>query len=491
MTDLVPDADVFFEHGTPGFAYTKVYRCFPGNGNGLLFRLVNDKKQWAFYNDTKSMVFRVAAKFGKGSSVQPLGRVKLIENNDGGLQESEWRYHASVVVEPGRTERFMVGDVRGFELNFSSEALPDSYVEFKNGFPAAKYDNVYKCLQNHDDGLLFRLVSVDEKSGERMWSYYNDTKDYTMEVTVEFADKNCVRPLGKTRVEDCPDNAEGAVYKISVAPLRTESFLSGDPHEYRQSVVANAISDEEVLDPKELCFENGGPNTSVIAYPSTKIIRGFKEKGNGLVFLIIDKDSEKWAFYNDTTDYTMAITVKFGPGCVYKASEKTSVSADPGVVGGTICVIKVPPLSTELFLTRGNPEEYKMSISAESVYKSEPEEQPEYKNGGPDRSLIPHNNKAYKCFRERGNGLLFRIVDDEEKEWVFYNDTRDFAFTVKVNFEQSAYVQPLGNTKREEDIQLGPVYVLEVPPLSTEPFVRGDDLSGFSTRFSGKKVHPM
>lgn len=515
MTDLVFDPKATFEHGTPGFTYTKAFRCFPENGNGLLFRLVNDKNQWAFYNDTRDMLFRVAAKLGRGSSVQPLGRAKLSEleeeeeeeEEEGGEEEEEeaegeeersgekriavWRYHVTVVVEPGRTERFLVGDVKGFKLNFTSESMPEDYVEFENGFPAVEYERVYKCLQNHGNGLLFRLVSMNEESGERTWSYYNDAKDFTMEVEVAFADKRCVRPLGKTRVEEPVENVEGAVYKISVAPLRTEAFLCGDPHEYRQSILANPIANDTSIDPSEICFENGGPDTNVISYPCTKVFKGFKDKGNGLVFLLVDEEAEKWAFYNDTLDYIITLTVKFGPNSVYEVSEKTSVSNDPDVLGGTVCVITVPPLATELFITRGNPEEYKLFLLAETASKSKPEEELRYENGGPSTSIMPRCDKVYKCFKDRGNGLLFRLVDEERAEWAFYNDTKNCVFTVRVNFEQDALVQALGNTQLEDDVDLGPAYVLEVPPLSTELFVRGGDLSGFNVKFSGKKLRQV
>ncbi|RNE99557.1 hypothetical protein TraAM80_08168, partial [Trypanosoma rangeli] len=235
MTNLVTDTKGLFKHGVPGFAYNNVYRCFPNNDNGLLFRLVNDKRQWAFYNDTEKMVFRVNAKIGKGSQVKPLGRAKLTKM-DWGVKE-QWGWEVTVVVGPGRTERFLEGSVEGFQIDFQSEVVSEDDVEFENGLPTVKYDSVYKCLKGHGNGLLFRLVLRDSLSEECTWSYYNDTKDYVMEVEVTFADKTCVEPLGKTRVEHDPANKKGVVYKIAVSPLRTESFLRGRPCDYRQSFV--------------------------------------------------------------------------------------------------------------------------------------------------------------------------------------------------------------------------------------------------------------
>ncbi|ESS67260.1 hypothetical protein TCDM_04034 [Trypanosoma cruzi Dm28c] len=487
MTDLVDDVSGLFERGTPGFAFTKVFRCFPGKGNGLLFRLLNDKKQWAFYNDTEDMIFRVVARLGKESKVRSLGRAKITEREEG--ENKEWGYNATVVVDPGRTERFLEGNVEGFEIDFFSEAAPADEVEFKNGRPAAQYDSVYKCLKDHDNGLLFRLVSTNMETGESTWSYYNDTKDFTMGVEVTFADKSCVRPLGMTRVERDPENEGRVVYKVSVPPLRTQTFLIGNPREYRQLFVANPLDNVPPEDLSDIFFENGGPNPEVIAYPCSKILKGFKAKGNGLVFLLIDDDEKKWAFYNDTTDYNITVTVNFPPKSVYKASRKTTVTKDPDVVDGTICVMTVPPVTTELFLTDGNPTVYQMSFSAVGLEKTESDELPEYENSGPDKYIIPHYDKVYRCFKDRGNGLLFRLVDEERGRWGFYNDTKNFVFNVRVSFEQDSSVRVLGKTRREEDAELGPVYVLDVPPLATELFVKGD-LSGFSTKFSGKKhVH--
>ncbi|RNF05818.1 uncharacterized protein Tco025E_07711 [Trypanosoma conorhini] len=484
MTDLVTDTSGLFEHGTPGFAFNNVYRCFPQSGNGLLFRLVNDKKQWAFYNDTERMVFRVSAKLGKGSRVKALGRAKLTELSE--EEKGQWGFEVSVLVEPGRTERFLEGSVEGFQVDFQSEAVSEDDVEFENGRPAVKYDSVYRCLKGHGNGLLFRLVTKGSGGEECTWSYYNDTKDYVMEVEVAFADKSCVEPLGKTRVEVDPANKEGVVYKTSVWPLRTESFLRGHPREYRQNFLANPMDNEQSEDFADIHFENGRPDPDVIAYPCSKIFRGFKNKGNGLVFLLVDDEAKKWAFYNDTTEYSITVTVKFAPKSVYRAARNTAVSKNPDVEGGTICVVTVPPVTTELFITDGNPAEYQMSFSAVGAERSQPEEHPKYENGGPDKSVMPLIDKVYKCFKDHGNGLLFRLVDERRGQWGFYNDTKDVTFSVKVNFEHDSSVNVLGKTRREEDAELGPVCVLDVPPRSTELFAKGD-LSGFSTKFSGKR----
>ncbi|ORC93245.1 uncharacterized protein TM35_000011220 [Trypanosoma theileri] len=485
MTELVNECDVAFINGAPGFPYEKVYRCFSGDNNGLLFRLVNDKKQWAFYNDTEDLFFRVNAKFGPNSDLKPLGRTKIVEATD----DHNWRYNASVTVGPGRTERFVEGIVEGFEVNFASEAMPAESVEFENGAPTVEYETVYKCLKDYGNGLLFRLVSEDPKTGERTWSFYNDTKDFTMDVEVTFANKDCVQPLGNVRVEDAPDNENGAVYKVSVKPLCTEEFLRGDPHDYNLSFVANPMDNEKALEDYEVVFENGSPNPEVVLYPGSKVFKGFKDKGNGLIFLLLDDENKRWAFYNDTTEYNITATVKFGPKSVYEAAQNVSVSPDPDVAGGTVCVLTVPPLTTEPFLT-GNPGNYHMSFYAEPVTKTQHEENPAFENEGPDAHVMAHYDKVYKCFKENGNGLLFRLVDEQNNMWGFYNDTKDVLFTVKVRFDNDSKVTPMGKTTTGEDDDLGEVYMLQVEPLATELFVSGE-VTGFATKFTGKKYRPV
>ncbi|KEG15677.1 hypothetical protein DQ04_00011440 [Trypanosoma grayi] len=484
MTDHVAESEVSFVNGQPGFAYSNVYRCFPDQGNGLLFRLVNAKKQWAFHNDTQEMLFHVTALLGKGSKVKPLGRASLVAEPE----DSEWGYQVTVTVDAGRTERFLEGTVEGFLLDFASDPVPVDDVEFLNGSPTVKYDSVFKCIKDHGNGLLFRLVTEDPATGERTWSYYNDTEEFAMEVEVAFPDKSCVEPLGKTMVEDSSDHANGSVYKLSIAPLQTEPFLRGYPRDYKQSVVADPIMNEESLDPASIEFENGAPNSEIIEYPCSKVFKCFKNKGNGLMFLLINEDTKKWAFYNDTNDYEITATVKFSPESVYEPAEKTSMTGDPDVTGGTICVITVPPVTTELFIFNGNPTNYQLSFSADGVTRSKPEDNPEYENEGPDKEIMPYCDKVYKCFKDHGNGLLFRLVDERNNKWAFYNDTKDVTFTVRVSFEEDASVELLGKTQLADDADLGTVYLLEVPPLATELFV-GGELSSFTSKFSGRGHH--
>lgn len=86
-----------------------VHRCF-SEGNGLLFRLVNEKHHfWAFYNDTAEYTIYVSGSFGPGSHVTPLGDARqVVQDRETGACRLE------ICVEPGCTEPFMQGEYNGF-----------------------------------------------------------------------------------------------------------------------------------------------------------------------------------------------------------------------------------------------------------------------------------------------------------------------------------------------------------------------------------------
>ncbi|RNF25678.1 calpain-like cysteine peptidase [Trypanosoma conorhini] len=110
--------EVKYENGTPTFEGNTVVKCFKDNGNGLLFRLVNDeKKQWAFYNDTKEYNMVVKAAFGKDSKVEPLGSTKMEKDEETG------EFKCEVQVAPLATELFVGGEPNGYKLNFEANPI--------------------------------------------------------------------------------------------------------------------------------------------------------------------------------------------------------------------------------------------------------------------------------------------------------------------------------------------------------------------------------
>lgn len=101
----------------PTFKGTHVVRCFKTEGNGLLFRLINEvDDRWAFYNDTTDYRMHVHATFGSRSSITALGRAKMTTD------ESQ-KFVVEVTIDPMATETFIAGKVNGFKVLYSAEPV--------------------------------------------------------------------------------------------------------------------------------------------------------------------------------------------------------------------------------------------------------------------------------------------------------------------------------------------------------------------------------
>jgi hypothetical protein len=114
---LVTDT-VTYINGQPTYTGDVVMRCFLGNNNGLLFRIVNRKEyRWAFYNDTTNYNMTVKVCFGGLSKVEPLMHTTMHRN--------EWttEFEFEVKVAPGSTEMFMEGEPDGFRISYEVERI--------------------------------------------------------------------------------------------------------------------------------------------------------------------------------------------------------------------------------------------------------------------------------------------------------------------------------------------------------------------------------
>lgn len=99
----------------PTYKGTQVTKCFKTEGNGLLFRIVNEvEKKWAFYNDSADYRIFVSATFGTRSEIEPL--------NNATVTEEEGKKTVRVTVEPLTTEMFVSGTVNGFQIVY--DAIP-------------------------------------------------------------------------------------------------------------------------------------------------------------------------------------------------------------------------------------------------------------------------------------------------------------------------------------------------------------------------------
>lgn len=110
-------AEVQSVNGEPTYKGTYAGKCFKTQGNGLLFRIVDEHEgRWAFYNDTKDYRMHVYATFGSRSRIQALGNARFEENSEG-------RFVVEVTVEPQETEMFIEGDVNGYKIVYNAEPI--------------------------------------------------------------------------------------------------------------------------------------------------------------------------------------------------------------------------------------------------------------------------------------------------------------------------------------------------------------------------------
>eukprot|EP00796_Vickermania_ingenoplastis_P011742 gene11742-biopygen8511 len=89
-------------------------------------------------------------------------------------------------------------------------------------------------------------------------------------------------------------------------------------------------------------YVNGHPT-----FEGDEVVKCF-EKDNGLLFRIVDNKKEEWAYYNDTTEYNMHVTVTFSPECEIEALGNTQFETlESGEIEAKIVV---PPTATEMFI---------------------------------------------------------------------------------------------------------------------------------------------
>lgn len=113
----------------------------------------------------------------------------------------------------------------------------------------------------------------------------------------------------------------------------------------------------------EITYENGQPT-----YQGTKVVKCFKDQGNGLFFRIVNEDEQKWAFYNDTTNYNMKVVVVFGKDSDIEALGSTKMERNDDS-GEYNCELTVAPLATEMFI-EGEPNGFKISFEATPIPKA-------------------------------------------------------------------------------------------------------------------------
>eukprot|EP00760_Papus_ankaliazontas_P036121 PhM_4_TR8205/c0_g1_i1/m.2769/K08582/CAPN15; calpain-15 len=110
-----------FGNGTPAVEgkFTPIFN------DGLLFHIEyeeNGSPAWAFYNDTKIWEMRVTYKFGPRSTIKAAGKTEMVPDTE----NAGW-HKCTLSVNPGETEKFIVGKPNGYKCNFQSAPVSEEY----------------------------------------------------------------------------------------------------------------------------------------------------------------------------------------------------------------------------------------------------------------------------------------------------------------------------------------------------------------------------
>lgn len=123
-------------------------------------------------------------------------------------------------------------------------------------------------------------------------------------------------------------------------------------------------------------------------------------------------------------------------------------------------------------------------VPAEKAELATDKSEIKFENGKPTGSY----DQIIPCFKDHGNGLLFRCVNGTDKQWAFYNDTTNYNMVVRVAFGKDSQVTPLGNTKLETCTETGEHKCeVMVPPMQTEMFIEGVP-NGFKINFEANPI---
>lgn len=361
--EAAPVSNVDFVYGKPAVRYDRIYRCFRNNGNGLLFRLVDDRTNtWYFYNDTNDFEMRAVVRFPECDAVTALGTTTLCaglpqkDNQEGEVRGVTYK----VVIPPCETVPFINGKPQSYDMHYDAEPISNDRPidpEYINATPdrtmVSRDAKVYRCFRDKSNGLFFRIV--DEAQG--IWFYFNDTEEYVMCATVRF-------PKGTefTPSADCTVALDGdeAVVTMFVPPLATMKFIDGLPQAFTPSYTGEPIN--RVCEEEHPDFLNGVPDRSVIDYHT--VHRCIKAPDSDEVYLyrLTDIDHNRWAFYNDTTDLTVTARVSFNKDAKIYRLGLTRAEVDPHNRGVTSYVVEVAPLQTVLFI-EGQYESFEQKFS--------------------------------------------------------------------------------------------------------------------------------
>ncbi|KAG5480043.1 hypothetical protein LSCM1_06465 [Leishmania martiniquensis] len=127
-----------------------------------------------------------------------------------------------------------------------------------------------------------------------------------------------------------------------------ESLTSTDPAQQRLLTAVPLHQESQIhrIVDKDSPYAGPGPAAE---FPIDHIYRCFDQQ-NGLLFRLVNDKRHLWAFYNDTTDYVMRVTVTFGPESSISALGKTRLTVLNEDTGECRLVLDVAPGETQRFM---------------------------------------------------------------------------------------------------------------------------------------------
>lgn len=114
-----------------------------------------------------------------------------------------------------------------------------------------------------------------------------------------------------------------------------------------------------------------GPGPSA-DFPIDSVFGCFDE-GNGLLFRLVNEKRRVWAFYNDTEDYVMRVSVVFGNESMVRPLGETTQTVMNAVTGQCQLDVTVRPGQTQAFM-RGDYNGFTTGYEAVPLYLVEEEE---------------------------------------------------------------------------------------------------------------------
>ncbi|KPA75251.1 putative mitochondrial calpain-like cysteine peptidase [Leptomonas pyrrhocoris] len=139
--------------------------------------------------------------------------------------------------------------------------------------------------------------------------------------------------------------------QVATAPAEEaeEGEEDAPSNEPRSRPAASPIHQESqtqrVRDPNST-YDGPGPASM---FPIDNIYRCFDEE-KGLLFRLVNKKRHLWAFYNDTTEYLMRVSVTFGPESSVTPLDDTEATIVNAETGECTLVLEVPPGATKQFM---------------------------------------------------------------------------------------------------------------------------------------------